>query len=650
MDTSIKINKDEQYIFNLLQKVSNHFSLNSVIRVAGGWTRDKLLGKEADDIDIMVDNMSGEKFASFVSKFLGSSQPHVVKTNPEKSKNIETAILSIETPSGRKYKIDFAQARQEVYHDDSRNPQVEPASAEKDAERRDLTINSLFYNINERKVEDFTGNGLKDLENKIIRTPIDPVKTFKDDPLRIFRAIRFASKYGYEIDKETLNAISLPEMKDYILNKISKERIGIEIKKMFENQNPHVALRIMKEAGLMDLLLQESLRGTKYDGEMFELDMDQNNPHHELTLWGHTLRVVENVFDAYQDREPEKKSAMILAALCHDLGKLAKWIKKPNKKGHSSYVGHEFESARIAEHILKYLKLDPYIKEVSRLCKYHMQGHALDRSGGSDKALRKYIRRLTEDSIDWIDAFNLSIADAKSKGVEVEDEVINRYDNIRSKLNGALISMQNPESEKQEKRKIILDGNEIINLLNIKPGPVIKDIIDFVKDLQDENPEITKDEARKKVLEKFGSSKKKKVTSQSASIIDIQNSIDKINHQIKNKNFVRAIEYAKKIVVENQNDEKACQILAQTLFISMVHDKSLKNEDIINFIEKRADREFYDGILISYLVGIWSTFSPKLSERQIEMARKAKKLSKSHFEKMISNLPDGKPKSQLNNI
>jgi tRNA nucleotidyltransferase (CCA-adding enzyme) len=210
-----------------------------VLRITGGWVRDKLLGISSHDIDIGIDNMTGFDFGTKLKQYLDDNERRkkygkgVVGTlakiaaNPEKSKHLETApikILGLE--------IDLVNLRKEEYADDNRNPIMEFGTPEEDALRRDSTVNSLFYNLNTCQVEDFTKRGLEDLDLGIIRTPMRPYETFKDDPLRVLRCIRFASRLGYTIDPKAEEAMMDVSITDALHAKISRERVGIEIEKM----------------------------------------------------------------------------------------------------------------------------------------------------------------------------------------------------------------------------------------------------------------------------------------------------------------------------------------------------------------------------------------------------------------------------------
>lgn len=231
-DKKIVLEGWEKEIFDILCQANQSLQKQSVLRVAGGWVRDKLLGQTSHDIDIAVDNMTGSEFASELPGWLRehgytSSSVWVVKMNAEKSKHLETATLKINGHS-----IDLVNLRKEVYTSDSRVPQIAIGTPSEDAFRRDLTINSLFYNLNTRCIEDFTKMGVSDLELGKCRTPLDSQVTFSDDPLRVLRSIRFATRLRYSIDTHLSNAASSDRVSDLLRLKVSKERVGSEVIKM----------------------------------------------------------------------------------------------------------------------------------------------------------------------------------------------------------------------------------------------------------------------------------------------------------------------------------------------------------------------------------------------------------------------------------
>src|SRR6202034_1030240 len=182
-----------------------------------------------------------------------------IAENPEKSKHLATM-----TTKFLGFDLDFANLRKETYSDTSRNPEMEFGTPEEDALRRDATINALFYNLRTQEVEDFTSRGLSDLDKKIIRTPLEPYQTFKDDPLRVLRLIRFASRLNYSIDPDTEKAMENEDIKSALKLKISRERVGIEIEKMLKGPDPHRALALIDRLGLYDTIFTDPTKEISY--------------------------------------------------------------------------------------------------------------------------------------------------------------------------------------------------------------------------------------------------------------------------------------------------------------------------------------------------------------------------------------------------
>jgi tRNA nucleotidyltransferase/poly(A) polymerase len=616
------------------------------------------MGKESDDIDIMVDNISGSQFAQLVADHLGSGRPHVIEENPDASKHLETTTMDVYLPSGAMFNLDFARARQEVYSDDSRIPQVEPATAEQDSFRRDLTINSLFYNLNTSEVEDFTGEGIKDLIGERIATPADPLKTFKDDPLRIFRTIRFASKLGWEVDPETLEAMSNPELRDDIKKKTANERIVTEWKKMLSGPNPVMALNYMKQTGLMDDIMQESLKGTDYEGHMAPLDMEQNNPHHQLTVWDHTMEVIKNILRFYPEDDPDRRLVMVLSALMHDMGKLYYKIHKP-KGDRTGYGGHEDESEKIAKHILRYLKFENDLaKEVSSIARHHMRPHAFTEKGVStDKSMRKFLRRMGEASLDWVDVLNHSIADASSKSTVINPESVAKYEALEQELRRVLQEMSVQEGS--TKLKPILDGREAMQILNIQPGPQMKEIKNFISDLMDENPQITKEEASEALLAQFyhlmpddnettassNPSNNMKVNAEISEVACPKHLFNKIQEKIQNAmnegKHVEAVSHIKKMVGKYSGDSDVIGLSAFYMYPILLEDENLKDADLLQTIFSKAEKDFFDTSLCPYVFGMLVYLDTGTEGDMIEeIGLRMLKMAPEAMEKVIRSLPE----------
>lgn len=233
------------------------------IRWTGGWVRDKLLKVTSHDIDVALSTMTGWQFGQALQRYMKENGAqyeeraakqnfkaeiknlHKIEANPEKSKHLETITTKMFGID-----IDFVNLRKEVYDEKSRNPQMEFGTPEEDALRRDACVNALFYNLDTQEVEDFTQKGLSDMEAGMIRTPLEPYQTFKDDPLRVLRLIRFAARLGYEIDSAALEKMGDPTIHEALRLKISRERVGVEIGKIMTGPDPFRGLTCVHDCGL----------------------------------------------------------------------------------------------------------------------------------------------------------------------------------------------------------------------------------------------------------------------------------------------------------------------------------------------------------------------------------------------------------------
>lgn len=246
MARTIKLTDQEALLRQLLLDVSSYIGTlgeytEPELRFTGGWVRDKILGSTSNDIDISISSMTGYRFGTLMKGYLARAESRAkydegivgslakIEANPEKSKHLETIttkILGLD--------IDLVNLRKETYAENSRNPSMEFGTPEDDALRRDATVNALFYNLSTSSVEDYTGRGLQDMESKVIKTPLAPLQTFKDDPLRVLRSIRFAGRLGYRIAQEDEQAMSDETIKEALKVKITRERVGVEITKILK--------------------------------------------------------------------------------------------------------------------------------------------------------------------------------------------------------------------------------------------------------------------------------------------------------------------------------------------------------------------------------------------------------------------------------
>ena len=263
----------EELLRKLLLDCRNHHgSADLDIWFTGGWVRDKLLGGESHDIDVALSSITGFQFVEAVGHHFDHFQEdyttkaqrigvpptikglHKIEKKPDKSKQLDTATVEIFGMP-----VDFVNLRKEVYTDQSRDPQVKFGTAVEDAYRRDATINSIFYNLGRRQVEDHTQMGLSDLAVGIIQTPLQPTQAFTDDPLRILRLIRIASRLGFQIDQNTAQAMKAPVVRTAFNVKITRERVGLEVKKMINGSDPLAAFELLYENDLYSTVFLDRL-------------------------------------------------------------------------------------------------------------------------------------------------------------------------------------------------------------------------------------------------------------------------------------------------------------------------------------------------------------------------------------------------------
>lgn len=492
----MELTEKEKEIFNFLLRKAKK-SPNTTLRAAGGWVRDKLLGIESHDIDIAVDNISGQAFVRLLAeKFT------VIKMNPDQSKHLETTMATVlGTP------IDFVQFRKEIY-EDSRIPTIvtDQVSPEEDASRRDFTINAMFYNLHTDSVEDYYG-GKKDLENKFLRTPLDPKKTFLDDPLRILRAIRFAAKYGFELDSAMIDAARSPDVQEAFLKKVSPERIWREMGGVLEadgfkkgfllGPDPVLACHLMKEMGIRDLLFtlndaERTLLGVSQD-ETAHWDQDQNSKYHNLSVWEHTLsamghlvRVAKEDNIDYGHASPEiEQLVRMLSVLFHDIGKCDLCSRQVKEDGTFGYNGHAESSAKMVEYLLDTRLKAPkdLIARVKAMALHHMRVHYIE-GKPSKPVLRRILRDIGDD---WKNLVYHSLADAMGKTGASEDP---KYRNLIPVF--AAVKVENGGGTKPKRP---IDGHVIMAELGLKPGRQIKIVNDALDEALMENPLMTAEEA-----------------------------------------------------------------------------------------------------------------------------------------------------------
>ena len=446
----------DQEIFHQISSIADKLGVECY--VVGGYVRDIFLERPSNDIDVVVVG-SGIAVAQALKKELGR------KAYLSVFKNFGTAQVKIrgekQEARGEKQEeieVEFVGARKESYSHDSRKPVVEDGTLEDDQCRRDFTINALAICLNHDRFGELVDpfDGIYDLEDGLIRTPLDPDITFSDDPLRMLRCVRFATQLRFDIEQETKEALRRNAQR---LKIISGERIAEELNKILLAAHPSIGLLELHDSGLLQLILPEL--------SALDIVETRNGRAHKNNFY-HTLEVLENVC-----KTDQSQLWLRWAALLHDIGK-TKSKRWDNQQGWT-FHNHNFIGAKMVPEIFRRLKLplDAKMKYVQKLVDLHMRPIVIADEEVTDSA----VRRLMNDAGDDIDDLMLLCeADITSKNEVRKKRFLENFRIVREKLTDL--------KEKDYKRLLqpVIDGNEIMEIFHLQPSPAVGTLKQYLKD------------------------------------------------------------------------------------------------------------------------------------------------------------------------
>jgi putative nucleotidyltransferase with HDIG domain len=407
------------------------------VYMVGGVVRDLILKRERNDLDFLVIGDS-LKFAEKVASKLGIQK--VIKY-----KNFGTANFRYED-----YNVEFVGARKESYTRDSRKPIVEDGTFEDDIRRRDFTINAMAISLNEKNFGELIDlfDGYTHLQQRIIKTPLDPYQTFDDDPLRMMRAFRFAAQLEFEVDDSIMKAVK--DMKER-LRIVSQERITDEFLKILAAPKPSIGLKLLFDSEVLQIIFPEihSLAG-----------VDQRQDYHHKDVFLHTLIVVDNISQVTENLW------LRFAALVHDIAKPQ--TKKFIEGIGWTFHGHEELGARMMKNIFHRMKLPMNkLEYVEKLVRLHLRPIALAKEEVTDSAIRRLIVQAGEHLQDLI---TLCRADITSKNPQKVEKYLANYDAVMQKV------LEVQEKDRLRAFQSPVRGDEIMKICNLKPSKKVGEI------------------------------------------------------------------------------------------------------------------------------------------------------------------------------
>jgi poly(A) polymerase len=434
------------------------------LALVGGPVRDAILGRVAPDVDLTTNATPDQILKVIKGK---------VDTHWEIGRDFGTIGCRIGDNQ-----IEITTYRTDQYEVDSRKPEVKFGTDLKhDLQRRDFTVNSMALTLPGREFVDPFG-GLRDLGDKVLKTPGKPEDSFGDDPLRMLRGARFASQLGFDIEPATFEAMQSMRQR---LEIISAERVQLELQKLMLGANPRMGLEVLVDSGLAEIVLPE----------LPALKLETDEHHHHKDVYQHTLTVVDQAIDYEKDYGLEPDFVLRFAALLHDIGKPV--TRKLEPGGAVSFYHHDVVGAKLASKRMKALRFDnDTTKAVSKLVELHLRFFGYSDQAWTDAAIRRYVRDAGEQ---LVRLHILTRSDVTTRNKRKADQLSHAYDDLEKRI--ALVM----EQEELNAMRPDLTGEQIMEILNLKPGPKVGKAYKYLLELRIENGPLGPENAKEALLE-----------------------------------------------------------------------------------------------------------------------------------------------------
>ncbi|ADU65003.1 Polynucleotide adenylyltransferase region [Desulfurispirillum indicum S5] len=490
---SLSPSHDEQWLLQTLQEIGTSLGGHGV-RIAGGWVRDHLRGIVTSDMDVLLLNMDAEAFAERLQQ-RGYGSRHIIEPKPAQARMARTVRVCLSLPSGERFEVDLGTLA-------TGDGESLDEALRQDAAGRDLTINALFYDPATATVEDRTGQGLDDLRRGLLRVPGARRCNLWDDPLRLLRIARFHATTGFAVEAQTRCLMDDRQLQQRLVRCTSPERIGQELLAMWSHPRGSRAMELLHDCGVLDALLLASQGEGELVEQLASWDMDQGNGHHALNLWQHSIAAMACMGGQQADADRQTLALLQAAALLHDVGKRYRPLWGEKEGVGRTYHAHEHTSAHMVQSLCIWLCLGRrFCESLCALVRAHMLPSGL--KDAKDPALRRFLRRMAEEGVQWRSVFALSHCDILAKGQADEQlaPVLSQLASLEQRLEGLeaqAASLGTPIG------RPVLNGRQIMEVFgNSTAGPWVGEVLQALLEMQDTEPAMDSAEAARRLRALF---------------------------------------------------------------------------------------------------------------------------------------------------